>query len=93
MQFCVVFLLLKPIKRGLMYSRERRGRLTGEAVNRLFKNSFELANYAISLAHHHIRGGHEVLADEMLEEVRRYPDPIHLQELREQKDGVDSEDE
>ncbi len=67
-----------------MYSRDRKSRLTSEVVNRLFKNNFELANYAIALARYHIKRGEEVRLGALIDEVCRNPDPSYLKDLAEE---------
>ena len=55
--------------------------LTNEALKSLFKNNFELANYAIKLARYSIKHGQEVNADDLLDEIRK--NPQRLKELQE----------
>lgn len=55
--------------------------LTNEKLKGLFRNNFELTNQAIRLARYFIRSGHEVNADELLEEIRRHPSPSYIQDL------------
>jgi hypothetical protein len=56
--------------------------LTHEKLRGIFKNNFELANYAIRLGTYLIRAGHEVTLDSLLEEVRKNPSESYLEELK-----------
>jgi RNase adaptor protein for sRNA GlmZ degradation len=73
-----------------MAARER-DRLTQEVLRGLFKNNFELANYAIHLGQYYIKAGHEVNADNLLEQVRKHPNPQYLKDLK-QIDAEEAED-
>jgi hypothetical protein len=74
-----------------MRSKERR--LTNEALRGLFKNNFELANYAIALGRYYIKSGHETHIDALLEQVRKNPNPEYLDDLRAMDTAEESEDE
>lgn len=69
-----------------------RDRLTNEKIKVLFKNNFELANYAIKLARYSIHSGHEVTVDDLLEEIRLHPNPSYLEDLK-KSDLADKEEE
>lgn len=66
-----------------------RDHLTHERLRGIFKNNFELANYAIRLGTYLMRSGHEVTLDGLLEEVRKNPTESYLTELQ----RMDLEDE
>lgn len=55
--------------------------LTTEAIRTLFKNTFELTNYAIRLARFYIKSGHAVNLTKLLTEVKRNPDVEYLDDL------------
>lgn len=57
--------------------------LTTEAIRGLFKNNFDLANYAIRLARFYIKSGHEVNLTKLLTEVKRNPNEQYLEDLKE----------
>ncbi|MCX6986692.1 MAG: hypothetical protein NT065_00810 [Chlamydiae bacterium] len=59
-----------------------RDQLTHEKLRGIFKNNFELANYAIRLGTYLIRSGHEVTLDGLLEEIRKNPSPSYLDDLK-----------
>ena len=63
--------------------------LTHEKLRGIFKNNFELANYAIRLGTYFIRSGHELTLDGLLDEVRKNPTEAYLEELK----RMDLEDE
>ncbi|MBM3207390.1 MAG: hypothetical protein FJZ57_02135 [Chlamydiae bacterium] len=65
--------------------------LTHEKLRGIFKNNFELANYAIRLGTYFIRSGHELTLDGLLEEVRKNPSEAYLEELQ-KMDREDEED-
>jgi len=69
-----------------------RDHLTHERLRGIFKNNFELANYAIRLGTYLMRSGHEVTLDGLLEEVRKNPTESYLAELQ-RMDLEDEEDE
>jgi hypothetical protein len=69
-----------------------REQLTNEKLKCLFKNNFDLANYAIRLARYSIKSGHEVSIDDLLDEVRRHPNPQYLKDL-EMSDMADQEED
>jgi hypothetical protein len=50
-----------------------RETLTNEKLKGLFKSNFDLANYAIRLARHYVKAGHEVSVDSLLKEVQINP--------------------
>ena len=58
-----------------------RDNLTHEKLRGIFKNNFELANYAIRLGTYLIRSGHEITLDGLLEEVRKNPTQDYLDAL------------
>ncbi|MCX6988537.1 MAG: hypothetical protein WCG14_03340 [Chlamydiia bacterium] len=68
-----------------------RDQLTHEKLRGIFKNNFELANYAIRLGTYLIRSGHEVTLDGLLEEIRKNPTPDYLEELK-RMDREDAEE-
>lgn len=49
--------------------------LTNEKLKGLFRNNFDLANFAISIAKQDIEAGREITLDSLLEEVIRSPKP------------------
>lgn len=57
--------------------------LTTEAIRSLFKNNFDLANYAIRLARFYIKSGHEINLTKLLTEVKRNPNEDYLEDLKE----------
>lgn len=59
----------------------REVQLTKEKFRGLFKNNFDLANYAIRLARYNIKSGHEVNVDELLDEIRRNPNRLKELEM------------
>lgn len=59
-----------------------RDNLTHEKLRGIFKNNFELANYAIRLGTYLMRSGHEVTLDGLLDEVRKNPTESYLEELQ-----------
>ncbi len=69
-----------------------RDRLTQEVLRGLFKNNFELANYAIRLGRYYIKSGHEVNVDSLLDQVRKNPNPEYLKDLQ-RMDQEESQDE
>lgn len=69
-----------------------RDTLTNEKLRGIFKNNFELANYAIRLGRYYMKSGHEVPLDELLEQVRKNPSESYLEALQ-QMDLEDEEDE
>lgn len=69
-----------------------RDQLTHEKLRGIFKNNFELANYAIRLGTYLIRSGHEVTLDGLLEEIRKNPSPSYLDELK-QMDQEDADED
>lgn len=64
-----------------------RDHLTNEKLKGLFKNNFELANFAIGLARYSIKSGHEVSVDELLDEIRRNPNKDYIKELEAMDDA------
>lgn len=58
-----------------MLYKDKKVRLTGEAVSSLFKNNFDLANHAISLAKLYVQKEEPVSATKLLDEIRRNPSP------------------
>ena len=58
-----------------------RDQLTNEKLKKLFKNNFELANYAIRLGRYYVKSGSEVNADALLEEVSRNPNSQYVDTL------------
>ena len=65
--------------------------LTNQKLKGLFKNNFELANYAIRFAKYSVKSGHEVSVDELLEEIRKHPNPSYLEDLQ-KADAIDAEE-
>ncbi len=59
-----------------------RDHLTHEKLRGIFKNNFELANYAIRLGTYLMKSGHEVTLDGLLDEVRKNPTEAYLEELQ-----------
>ena len=57
--------------------------LTTEGIRSLFKNNFDLANYAIRLARFYIKSGHEIHLGKLLTEVKRNPNEQYLEDLKE----------
>ncbi len=47
--------------------------LTNEKLKGLFKNNFDLANFAIGIARHDVGAGREVNVDALLDEIVRNP--------------------
>lgn len=58
-----------------MFSRDRKTRLTGESISRLFKSNFDLASYAIALAKLRVQKEEALSVDALLEEIRKNPHP------------------
>lgn len=56
--------------------------LTTEGIRGLFKNNFELANYAIRLARFYIKSGHEITLTKLLSEVKKNPSEQYLEDLK-----------
>jgi len=63
-----------------------RDALTNERLKSLFKNNFELANYAIKLARQEIKSGQEVIVDDLLDDIRRNPTGFLLDEEEEEEE-------
>ena len=59
-----------------------RDNLTNEKLRGIFKNNFELTNYAIRLGRYYMRAGHEVSLEELLEQVRKNPSESYLAALQ-----------
>lgn len=57
--------------------------LTHETLRGLFKSNFQLAEYAIALAKFYIKSGREFHVDDLLDVVRKHPNPKFLEELQE----------
>lgn len=55
--------------------------LTNEGLKGLFKSNFELANYAIRLGRYYVKSSHEVVIDDLLDEVRRNPNLQYVKDL------------
>ena len=66
-----------------------RDQLTNERLKGLFKNNFELVNYAIRLGRYYLKSGHEITIDNLLEEVRKNPQEGYLEDLK----RLDAEEE
>jgi hypothetical protein len=58
-----------------------KDQLTNEALKKLFKNNFELAQYAIRVARYFVKSGHEVNVDELLRDIQKNPDLYRIEEL------------
>lgn len=56
--------------------------LTTEKLKEDFDNNFDLALYAIKYGRFEMKAGREVTLDNILELVRRHPNPSYLQELQ-----------
>lgn len=69
--------------------------LTNEGLKGIFKNNFDLANFAIRLGRYYLKSGHEISADELLEQIRKNHRPEDLKELENEMLGknVPEEDE
>jgi len=59
----------------------QKGQLTGEALKKHFKNNFELALYAINVAHYFIKSGHEVNVSDLLRDIQKNPQAYRPEEL------------
>lgn len=58
--------------------------LTKEAFKKLFKDNFEMTNYAIKVAQDQIHSGNEDLSlTELLREIRRHPPVLKAEEKAE----------
>ena len=55
--------------------------LTNESLRGLFKNNFDLANFAIQLGRYYIRAGHEISLAHLLDQVKKNPSEKFLKEL------------
>lgn len=65
--------------------------LTHERLRGLFRNNFELSNFAIRLGRYFIKSGHEVSLDELLDQVRRNPSSSYLEDLQKAEEAEDQE--
>jgi hypothetical protein len=65
-----------------------RDQLTNQFLKGLFKNNFELANYAIRLGRYYLKSGREIAVDSLLEEIRRNPSEQYLRDL----ESIDAEE-
>ena len=55
--------------------------LTNEALRKIFKNNFRLANQSIELCRYYLKSGHDVNLDQILEEICRNPAEDYLKDL------------
>jgi hypothetical protein len=60
-----------------------RDQLTNQSLKGLFKNNFDLANYAIKLARYLIKSGEDISVDDLLDKVRKNPHEYDLNRLEE----------
>lgn len=60
--------------------------LTNESIRKLFKNNFELANFAIQMGRLHVRSGKDISLGAILDQVRKHPTQDYFTE--EQKEEV-----
>jgi hypothetical protein len=70
-----------------------KDQLTNESLKGLFKNNFNLANYAIRLGRYYIKSGHEISLEGLLDQVRRHPNEQYLKDLQEADSADDTHDE
>ena len=56
--------------------------LTNEGLAGICDSNFELAHYAINLARYYIHSGKEVTLREILNEVKKHPNPRYLEDLK-----------
>ncbi len=70
-----------------------RDQLTNQGLRGLFKNNFELANQAISLARFYIKSGHEVTMSKLLSEIKRNPSEQYLRDLQKMEEEDDRGDD
>jgi len=56
-------------------------KLTNEDLTALFDNNFELALYAIDIAQRFIKAGREFTLAELIEEVKKNPESIEIEEV------------
>ncbi len=66
---------------------KQKDHLTNEQFQGICKSNFDLAQYAISLGRYFIKSGHEATIQNVLEEIRRHPNPSYLQELKEMEEA------
>ncbi|NGX45554.1 MAG: hypothetical protein K940chlam2_00709 [Chlamydiae bacterium] len=66
--------------------------MTNESLRGICANNFELAHFAIRLSRYHMKAGHEVTMQEVLDEVRKNPDPSYIEKLIEME-SFDTEEE
>ncbi len=73
----------------------QKGQLTGEALKKHFKNNFELARYAINVAHYFIKAGHEVNVADLLRDIQKNPEQYRIEELEamERADAEEGQEE
>ncbi len=55
--------------------------LTNEPLRGICKSNFELVRYAILLARHDIKSGQEIEMDDLLEDLKSYPNLSSLENL------------
>lgn len=56
--------------------------LTNEDLSGICESTFELAHYAIGLGRYFIKSGRETKLADILKEMKRHPDPDHVEELK-----------
>ena len=59
----------------------QKEQLTNEALKKQFKNSFDLANYAINVARYFIKAGQEVDTTALLADIQRNPNQYSPESL------------
>jgi len=57
-------------------------KMTNEELKGICGSNFELAHYAIALGRYFIASGRETELSGILKEVKRHPNPQHLEELK-----------
>ena len=63
--------------------------MTNESLRGICSSSFELAHFAIRLGRYHMKAGHETTLQEILDEIRKNPDPNYIEKLIEMESFED----
>lgn len=69
------------------------GKMTNEHLRGIFKSNFDLTNFAIALAHYHIKKTPGINLSEVLKEVQEHPEESYLQSLRDHDEAAQSAEE
>lgn len=76
-----------------MQQSQVKPKLTTEYLRSLFKNNFDLTNYAIRLSRFYVHAGREVDLSMLLQEVYKHPNETYLDVLEEmEKEEEPAED-